>query len=159
MKTTFVLILVAVVFSAELFLYIGMRWLIPWHAQRTVNKLRDGKPQKPREYHLEISFDSDGFSVKSLKDPGKKLDAISWSKIKRVTAFKRDLLTTDCVCLFFATGDESCIELNEEMKGWLELLDSLPNCLPGCKPLSEWIYRVTLPAFATNMTEIYLRTT
>jgi hypothetical protein len=141
--------------------YINDRWLIPWYAQRTVNKLlkdiKDGKPQKSREYHLEISFDSTGFSLKSPKDPGKKLDAISWSKIERVTAFKRDLITTDCICLLFALADGRCVELNEEMKGWPELVESMTNCLPGCKPLSDWIFDVASPAFATNLTEVYSR--
>jgi hypothetical protein len=161
MNWTLISIFVVVSTLFSLLLYINNRWLIPWHAQRTVDKLlkdiKNGKPQKPREYNLEISFDSKGFWVQSLKNPAEMTDKIPWSQITHVTAFKRDLLTTDCVCLLFAMSDEKGIELDEEMKGWTELLEAMPNYLPGCKQMSEWLFSVTSPAFAINATEIYSR--
>lgn len=60
-------------------------------------------------------------------------------------------------CLYLDGTDGIGVELDEEMAGWNRLLDALPVLLPGCKPLSEWLFAVAFPAFAPNPTEIYAR--
>jgi len=141
--------------------YIFDRWLNPWLANRTVKKLlcdiKKGKPQKPRNYDFEITFDSNNISVRPLKYKSTEQVSVTWMKIKRATAFKRDLFTVDCICLLFETVDQMTLELNEDMKGWNALTESMPNHLPGCKPLSDWIFQVATPAFETNPTEIFSR--
>ena len=74
-----------------------------------------------------------------------------------VIAFKKDQCVVDCICLFFATSDDTGLTLNEEMSGWDSLIRSLPLHLPGCKPCAEWFPIVAFPPFDTNFTEIYVR--
>jgi hypothetical protein len=141
--------------------YVIDRWLNPWLvkrlAEKVVRDIKEGKHQKPRNYDFEITFDLNGISVLPLKDKSFKAASISWMKIKRVTAFKRDLFTVDCICLLFETADEMTLEINEDMKGWPEFSGALDKYLPGCKPLAGWLFQVATPAFATNPTEIFLK--
>lgn len=155
--------LIVVVAGALLFSFsIISRWLTAWSADRTVCQLfrgiGKGKRAEPISFKNEIGFAQTGFLVRSLETPRDQTNLIAWPRIQRVTAFKRDLITTDCICLLFALDDETGIELDEDMKGWAELLEAIPNLLPGCKPLSEWIFDVSSPAFATNPTIIYAKT-
>jgi hypothetical protein len=98
------------------------------------------------------------FVRSALKNSSNKVHAIVSSRIQCLTAFKRDLFTVDCICLLFALNDETGIDWDEDRKGWPDLLEVFPNYLPGCKPLSVWIFDVASPGFATNPTEIYGRT-
>lgn len=82
-----------------------------------------------------------------------------WAEVARAVAFKRDLLTVDCDCLFLARDDDTGIELSDEMACWNGLMEKLPQHLPTCKPWTDWFLAVALPAFSTNETEIYVRGT
>jgi len=82
---------------------------------------------------------------------------MAWNDIARVTAFKRDLMTVDCVCMLLADADGHILEVDEEMAGWQELCEALPQRLPGAKPFHEWFMQVAFPAFATNGTDIFRR--
>ena len=57
---------------------------------------------------------------------------------------------TDLLCLQFFTADGTVIEIHEEMPGFDELPDILPDRLPGFPPRSEWYPQVMLPPFAVN---------
>ena len=143
-----------------LYLAYTRRYLSRW-VSREVERLRReekaGVPPNPRDYRYAINFDSSGFTVIDLRNSSHEPAAMRWRDISRVTAFKRDLFTVDCICLLFARPDGSEVELDEEMEGWKRFLESLPQHLPGCKPLSEWIRAVAFPAFETNPTLIYDR--
>ena len=78
-----------------------------------------------------------------------------WAKVSRVDVFKRDLFTTDLVCMFLQGADQSAVEIHEEMDGWVPFIEALPERLPGCE--KDWFPRVAHPAFATNMETIFLR--
>ena len=80
---------------------------------------------------------------------------LHWRQITTLTAYKRDLLTYDLICLLFTSESGPEFELNEEMPNWQQLVDSLPNFLPGCPPFLDWWHPVAIPAFATNETVIY----
>jgi hypothetical protein len=82
---------------------------------------------------------------------------LNWSDVTRVTAFKRDWGTVDCICLAIGAKDQPALEVDEEMEGWEAFVNALPKHLPGCKPYDEWFTRVAFPAFATNPTVIYVR--
>jgi hypothetical protein len=116
-----------------------------------------GIPPNPADYHYAIAFDSQGFTVTNLRNHKQEAVARSWSNIRLVTAFKRDLFAVDCICLHLDGTDGIGVELDEEMAGWTRLIDALPMKLPGCKPRSEWFSAVAFPAFAPNPTEIYSR--
>jgi hypothetical protein len=49
------------------------------------------------------------------------------------------------------------LEVNEEMKGWVQLIQQLPLHLPGFPDTEDWIPAVTLPAFATNEKTLWHR--
>jgi hypothetical protein len=156
-----ILLFAAFVVFLFLLLHIINRWLNPWLAKRSVEKIlrgiKEGKSQKPRNYDYEILFDSNNISVRSLKNKPVELTPIAWTKILKATAFKRDLFTVDCICLLLETSDKKHLELNEDMKGWLEFTDTMPKHLQGCKPLQDWIFEVAHPAFAPNPTEIFCK--
>ena len=80
-----------------------------------------------------------------------------WSEITRVTAFKRDRLVVDCLCMLIADAQGQVLEVDEEMAGWQELCEALPTRLPGAMPFHAWFMQVAFPAFATNVVEIYRR--
>jgi hypothetical protein len=137
------------------------RWYLPLRTRLKVERLRHeeavGIPPSPRDYNYKVDFNSDGFTLADLR--GKKHESFTmpWIEVLRVTAFKRDLLTLDRVCLFLARADGKGVELHEDMAGWSSFAEALPEYLPGCKPTSEWFPAVALPAFAPNQTEIYDR--
>jgi hypothetical protein len=57
---------------------------------------------------------------------------IRWSELQRIIAFKPNLLTMDLACLHLECADGTSIEVHETMAGWEELLDALPERVPGC---------------------------
>lgn len=153
-----ILVISAIVFGLG---YVLDRWITPWWSQRTADRIlrdiRSGKPTKPGDYHIEISFDSTGFAVALLKKTSEKPVSIQWNRVVRVVAFKRDLFAVDCICLLFVSDDDTGVEVDEEMKGWQDFAEALPHYLVGCKQWSDWFMAVAHPAFATNETEIFLR--
>jgi hypothetical protein len=83
--------------------------------------------------------------------------SVSWQEITTATAYKRDLVTTDLLCLAFQTGNGKTLEIHEEMSSWTELMAELPSYLPGCMTEAEILARVLKPAFATNATRVFVR--
>ena len=75
---------------------------------------------------------------------------VKWAEVRRVLAFKRDLLLIDLLCLGFET-QEGLIEIDEEMDGWDSIIAALPKYLPGIRNIDDWWISVAKPAFATNM--------
>ena len=97
-----------------------------------------------------------GFAVKNDKD--KELPTqMLWGEVFRATAYKRDMFSTDLICVFLSRADQTGIEILEEMNNWIDFITSLPKRLPDCKPVESWLQQITVPAFATNITELFLR--
>jgi hypothetical protein len=74
-----------------------------------------------------------------------------------VTAFKRDLLTTDLICVAIEFTDEAGtqhIELHEELEGFGQLLLLLEK---NSGFVSDWREKVTLPPFEANVTVLWER--
>ncbi len=82
---------------------------------------------------------------------------MAWGDIVRAIAFKRDLITVDCICVQFTAGDGRTLEANEEMEGWESFINSMPEYLPGSKVWSECFSQVAFPAFTTNETVVFER--
>jgi len=112
--------------------------------------------RKGRFYSL--SHDLDGITIRSLtlenETVAKKLP---WNEISSIHAFKRDLMTVDLICIQIVLCDGTVIKIHEEMEGWMELIENLPNYLPKCKRWETWWMVVAFPAFVTNYTELYNR--
>jgi hypothetical protein len=137
------------------------RWYLPRQSRLKLDRLRReeeaGIPPSPRDYRHAIAFDSAGFTVTDLRSKDQERTGMCWDEVCQATAFKRDLFSTDCICLFLARTDGTGVELNEEMARWNTLVQALPQHLAGCKPWSEWFSAVAFPAFVPNATEIYRR--
>ena len=103
---------------------------------------------------LSVTFDSVGLVVNDLRPTSADGVRLLWPDVCRVVAYKRDLFTYDCLCLFVARADGTGVELDEEMAGWKSFCAVLPRFLPGCTPVEKWFSLVAFPAFATNVTEV-----
>jgi|WetSurMetagenome_2_1015567.scaffolds.fasta_scaffold213229_2 hypothetical protein len=105
-----------------------------------------------------ISHDSNGLILNTLSFENiSDKYFFSWADVKKVTVFKRDLLTVDLICLTFELSTNTSVELNEEMAGWDDLTKRLPDYLPGCTKWEEWFMKVFKPAFETNAMNIFIR--
>jgi hypothetical protein len=128
-------------------------------ARRGLEKiLKDKGKQDPRalenpEYGF-LSGDTDCLRMKNDKGDSWELQ---WREVEEVHAFKRDLFSSDLICLAFKkTGKEEYYEIHEEMAGYHDLLEILPTRLP--KFTSDWFSRVAFPAFKGNHRIIWKRT-
>lgn len=115
-------------------------------------------PTEQRKHKTwEIYFNMEGFSPIKKEGAPPEVPMVQWNSVKSIRAYKVDLWATDCICLFFETGEEKGIEITEEAANWSDFIEFLPRFLPGCKPQCEWWRAVTYPAFETNLTNIYER--
>ncbi|MCX6904115.1 MAG: hypothetical protein NTW03_11705 [Verrucomicrobia bacterium] len=81
---------------------------------------------------------------------------LKWSEVEEVHAFKRDLITTDLICLAFKKeGKEEYYQIHEEMAGYHDLFEALPRRL--VKFTYAWFFGVAHPAFETNHQVIWKR--
>jgi len=101
-----------------------------------------------------LSHDSTGFAV--VDDRGNR-HPYSWDGVLRATAFKRDLLTVDLICLAFELAGGKAIELHEELAGWDSFVHALPSYLPGVPAYESWWRGVAVPAFKPNETILFDR--
>ena len=154
-------LIVVVTISVGVFLLIllGGNLLRKWSTQRwlrkTLSEIRRGE-RKPTVFESTIVWDSDSFCVRNDKTQEESL-RFRWGNIARVTAFKRDLWAYDCICVCFETLDETAFEMNEETNRWCDFFEEIPKHLVEAKPFSAWFWDVASPAFAPNVTEIFLR--
>jgi len=83
---------------------------------------------------------------------------VSWKKIDRVIAYKRDCYTVDPICIaVFDREGLVLLEVNEGTTRYQELIDGLPQHLDGCLSMGGWYRQVAFPAFETNLTELCRR--
>lgn len=127
------------------------RVLIPFQARRTVEKLLKSKTQHdPRALedpkYGTVAGEVDCLTITSSKG---NVAELRWSEVEEVHAYKRDLFTTDLICLAFKKlGTEEYYEIHEEMAGYHDLLEVLQNRLPNFT--LEWFFDVAFPAFETK---------
>lgn len=91
-------------------------------------------------------------SMKLYKGEFEK-DEILWGKVIEIRAFKRDHLAYDCICLGFHLSDNTTFEIDEEIEGYKETVELLPQLFEGIE--ENWFPEVAFPAFETNMTIIW----
>ena len=94
-----------------------------------------------------IACNKSGFSLDTVP-----ANSTQWSDVTEITAFKRDILTTDKICLRFQLDDGSCIEANEEMFGFRQFTE---NVTAKFGLASTWWSDVAFPAFKTNVSTIW----
>ena len=121
-----------------------------------LKKLRRGaRAEYPLYSDHRISHDRDGLTL-ALHPSGEVVGRLAWSDVRRATAFKRDLVTTDLACIEFELASQS-FEINEEIPGWQSVVDLLDQYLPGALPYAEWWPEVLKPPFETRKTPIFDR--
>jgi hypothetical protein len=62
---------------------------------------------------------------------------MKWSEIKRVAAFRRDVLTRPVFCVAI-TDPANVVVLDESMQGWKPLIKALSKRLSQSPSFSEW---------------------
>jgi len=95
-----------------------------------------------------FTYGETGFSI-LLKGSYRKVE---WNEINEIIAYKRDLVTTDQVCLDIVL-DESIISFSEENNGWDGFVKKMNAMFPTID--QDWERKVTYPPFATNLTILY----
>jgi len=101
-----------------------------------------------------ISITDDGFSV---QQGPKVLAEVRWEDVDEIRAYKADLFATDLMCWGFCiSGQDSMVEVNEEMAGFKALVDAAE--LRYGMNWKAWWEKVAYPASATNMTVLWRKT-
>lgn len=95
----------------------------------------------------------DGFD---LNQGDSSLGSVRWEEVDRVLAFKRDLLTSDEVCLAFQIADSGTVfEVNESVGSFWDLVARVKEVFPDSE--QDWEEAIVKPAFAENSTVLYER--
>ena len=133
-------------------------WFLDCRAGRFLKRISEPgyrpPPKAPVPWYVEL--DSSGFALHSRPRSG-EVHSMTWAEVTQVSVYKRDMITTDMICMFAKKLNGEGLQLDEEMDGWQMFVDSLPVHLPECKPWSDWFMRVTVPAFETNHEVIFQR--
>jgi hypothetical protein len=90
-----------------------------------------------------------------LKTAKGETATLQWNDVKEIHAFKRDLVTSDLICLTFVPLQGQGLEINEEMAGYFDLQPWLQIKFPEIQ--AGWV--LDSPAFETNHKVIWKRTT
>lgn len=98
-----------------------------------------------------FSFTDKGFLIHSKNEDR----FIEWTQINRLSGFKRDYFTTDCICLLVEYDSDLHFELTEEHAGWHQFLNRLYEAFPSIE--KNWDIEITTPAFETNWRVLYER--
>jgi hypothetical protein len=99
-----------------------------------------------------IEATADGFVLRRSDGTAEE---VSWSAVRRVHAYKRDLLTTDEIRLLLELEPPGgLLELSEEWPGFEDLFGGMERAL-GVSP--AWYPEIMLPAFAPTPRTLYPR--
>jgi hypothetical protein len=134
------------------------RFWIPFQARRSVKKILKNKARHETRAIEDqkcgnVVGDTDCLRITSSTGGSSEL---RWSEVEEVHAYKRDLFTTDLICLAFKRyGEERYLEIHEQMDGYHDLLEALPSRLPSFS--MEWMLAFAFPAFETKHQIIWTR--
>lgn len=126
-----------------------------WLTEKVVaylNKKRDSAEQ------LEIDIKDKGINVTSIahKKPLSQY-CIPWAEINTIIVYKKDLYTSDLICMYIASTNDRVLEIDETTRGWENLVENLTHYLPTASTFEDWFLEVAFPAFETNPVIIYSR--
>jgi hypothetical protein len=99
-----------------------------------------------------ITYFDGGFRVPASTGDPMTDCVVAWDELQAVFAYKRDLYTTDEICLDVFFPDASSFTITEETAGWHIFTEQLTAHLPI--PLG-WFAEVSVPAFETKLTLLY----
>lgn len=128
-----------------------INWFSRIHANKSVEKILNN-PTNADPRVLEnpengtLLANGTGFKIVTRN---RDVAELFWDGVEEIHAFKKDLITTDLICLAFKrSGKEGYYEIDEEMAGYYDLLQEMQNHLPGFN--LNWVPDTASPAFATN---------
>jgi hypothetical protein len=107
------------------------------------------------ETHVTYSISSVKVTLTNI-DGDSNVKEITWADVIEAVAYKRDCFAVDLMCVALV-GHGNVLEVNEQMKGWNELLDHLTDYLPGCRGKDKWYPEVMFPPLKENRTLIFSR--
>jgi hypothetical protein len=96
-----------------------------------------------------FSYTKNGFEI-TVKNTSHRYP---WTNITCLTAYKKDNMTTDCICMDIFCADGSKYSIDEETPGWYMFVKTTKAQFPQINKL--WDVEITTPAFKTNFTLIY----
>jgi len=99
---------------------------------------------------MRIEMGTSGFDILD----GNIQQSILWGDIVEVSAYKRDLITIDQLCLHLILRHGAEVTVNEDFEGFWDWLTKLETQL-GIG--AEWRTQVLYPAFRENRQTIYRR--
>jgi hypothetical protein len=93
-----------------------------------------------------IILRADGFAVEA---PAFTAD-LTFNEVCKIFSYKKDLVTTDLICMGFGTGkNQLIVETHEEMAGFLKLRREVERRIPGIsEAFNRWL--LNSPAFDTT---------
>lgn len=98
---------------------------------------------------------SNVYEVRFTKDQV-EIGRFEWAEVKRIVAYKDDLITVDLVCIEFELNDGLVYLAHDECIGFEALLGKMSEAIPAIAP--EWFTRITTPAFERNYTVLFEKT-
>ena len=98
------------------------------------------------------ALSADSFGWRLVKD-GRIECYVKWEIVKNVTAFKKDLLTTDLICLEFEDIEGNFWLIHEEIIGFMDVAEKLKEQFPSIN--ESWYTDVMMPPFERNHTILY----
>lgn len=104
-------------------------------------------PDAPAGPACDIELTEDGFKY------GER--TILWSTVLRIRTYKLDLVTIDCICLWFELESEPPLEVTEESNGFTDFMDEVLVAFPSIP--ANWYATVMQPAFERNETILFDR--
>ncbi len=84
-----------------------------------------------------LNLTSTGFEITAAGAHDSRRIPVAWSEVTKVDAYQRDQFQKN-VFLVLTLKDGSHVELNENLPGWTEVINALPEALSGCLPRGEW---------------------
>jgi hypothetical protein len=109
------------------------------------------------DYDYGLVLTDVGFEIQPLKAQAEETVRVEWERVNEANAYKRDLWSTDQICIAFKMEDEIFIEIHEEMRGFGEICEKLPVVLSGALSPSQWMMEITVPAFEPCLTPLFAR--
>ena len=121
--------------------------------QKLLSFIKKTPHQRQEQARLEVSNDE----VVLFAD-NREVWRFSWNSVTKIETYKRDMFTTDLICLdFFIESKNLTYPTNEEMQGFVKLRDQLSSHFPSIG--KDWLRQVTFPAFVLNRKVLYERAT
>ncbi|WP_435226445.1 SRPBCC family protein [Niabella hirudinis] len=109
------------------------------------------RKQDVRERAGAFSYTPDGF----IPEETLLRAYYAWADVETIFAYKKDLVTTDEICLDLFTKKGIRVFINESLPGWDRFLQKLSERLPLIPEGWEW--QVAQPPFETNLTLLFDR--